>query len=115
MFNKDSLDAIEQGAGLSSPSSPAKLITDLLPYIFGAAGIVLLFNIVSSGLKMMTSQGEPKVMQAAQTKLTTSAIGILILFASFWIIRLVGQFLGIGIFDQIFGTKHGVDLPPPVI
>jgi len=73
----------------------ATIITEILPYIFGVAGIILLFNIISSGLKMMTSAGDPKVFQAAQAKLTTSVIGILILFTSFWIVMLVMKFLGI--------------------
>jgi hypothetical protein len=72
-------------------------ITDGLPYIFGAAGIILLFNIISSGIKMMTSAGAPKVMQASQAKITTSLIGILVLFGSFWIVTLILQFLGINL------------------
>ena len=71
------------------------IITGVLPYIFAIAGVVLLFNIISSGFKMMTSKGDPKVLQVAQAKLTTSVIGIVILFASFWIVQLVMQFLGI--------------------
>ena len=76
-------------------SSPAEIITGLLPYVFGVAGIILLFNIITSGLKMMTSQGEPKTLQAAQAKLSTSAIGILILFVSFWIVQLIKKFIGV--------------------
>lgn len=71
------------------------IITGLLPWVYGIAGIILLFNIISSGLKMMTSQGDPKALAASQAKLTTSAIGILILFASFWIVQLLMKFLGI--------------------
>ncbi len=73
------------------------IITGVLPYIFAIAGVVLLFNIISSGLKMMTSVGDPKVMQAAQAKLTTSVIGILILFTSFWIVKLIMQFIGFNV------------------
>lgn len=95
------LDTIEANGlpnfkfGLSGAQSPTRIIVALLPYIFGIAGIILLFNIISSGLKMMTSQGDPKAVGAAQAKLTTSAIGILILFTSFWIVNLLMQFLGI--------------------
>ena len=71
------------------------IITGILPYIFGIAGIILLLNIITSGFKMMTSTGDPKVMQAAQAKLTTSVIGISILFVSFWIVMLIMKFLGI--------------------
>lgn len=71
------------------------IISGLLPWIYGIAGIILLFNIISSGLKMMTSQGDPKALSAAQAKLTTSILGIFILFASFFIVRLIMSFIGI--------------------
>ncbi len=97
----DFLD-IQTKAGLPATGllKPTYWITQILPYIFGIAGAILLLNIISSGIKMMTSGGEPKAFGAAQAKLTTSAIGILILFTSFWIVQLIMQFLGIN-----FGGK----------
>ena len=97
-MNAQGLKDIQSGAGLKDivNTPPSIFIKDALPWIFGAAGIILLLNIVSAGIKMMTSAGEPKALGAAQAKLTTSLIGILILFASFWIVNLVMQFLGIG-------------------
>lgn len=89
------LDTIQSSSGLSAPSSPASLISNFLPYLFGAAGIVLIINIISSGLKMMTSSGDQKSLQSAQSKLTTSFIGILILLVSFWIVQIILEFLGI--------------------
>jgi len=87
---------INQKAGLTAYYvKPAQIIQIALPYIFGIAGIILLLNIISSGLKMMTSAGDPKVLQAAQAKLTTSVIGVLVLFVSFWVVQLVMKFLGI--------------------
>lgn len=103
MFDKATLDSIEAGAGITTPGAPGETIGMVLPYVFGAAGIILLLNIISAGLKMMTSSGDPKAIGAAQAKLTTSAVGILILFTSFWIVKLVLQFLGIELllFDAI--------------
>jgi hypothetical protein len=98
-------NAIQGGAGMPLQNvllEPAGFITKTLPYVFGIAGIVLLLNIITAGFKMMTSAGDPKAMQGAQSKLTTSAIGILILFASFWIVSLIGQFLGLGPFYGLF-------------
>lgn len=90
--------------GISLGSSMGEIISGILPYIFGIAGIVLLLNIISAGLKMMTSQGEPKALQSAQAKITTSLIGILILFASFWIVSLIFKFLG---FNTILFKTNG--------
>lgn len=74
-----------------------QIVSSFLPYFFGAVGIILLLIIISSGYQMMTSAGDPKKMQAAQGKLTTALIGILILFSSFFIIQLILKFLGINL------------------
>lgn len=77
-----------------------EIVTQLLPYIFGAAGIILLFMIISSGFQMMTSKGDPKAFQVAQGKLTTAVVGILILFISFFLVPLLMRFLGVQV--QLF-------------
>lgn len=90
---------IEKAAGIPTVSvgGVGPIVTKILPYVFGAAGIILVLNVISSGLKIMTSVGDPKNLQGAQSKLTTSLIGILILFTSFWIVQLILKFLGINI------------------
>ncbi len=99
---------INSSAGVSTTLysvKPFQIVQLLLPYIFSIAGIVLLFNLISSGFKLMTSQGEPKAVQSAQAKITTSLIGILILFTSFWIVNLIMKFFGIS-----FGGFGGTNL-----
>lgn len=87
---------------ITTTTKPGEIITNLLPYLFGAAGIILLFMIISSGYQMMTSAGDPKKMQAAQGKLTTSIIGVLILFVSFFIVQLLFKFLNLPTTVKIF-------------
>lgn len=100
MFDTGNFTSIQNNAGLPAWNAllePAGFIELILPYLFGIAGIVLLINIVMSGLNMMTSRGDPKALQMAQAKLTTSLIGIFVLFSSFWIVQIVMKFLGINI------------------
>jgi hypothetical protein len=103
-MDRSILNSINDQAGLAgTPGSPAIALNQSLPYIFGVAGIFLLVNIITAGFKIMNSQGDPKAMQEAQLKLKNSALGVLILFTSFWIVKLVLQFFGIDvlIFDVI--------------
>lgn len=95
MYIAGFLDTIQSNSGLSAPSDPSSIISSAIPYLFGAAGIVLIFNIISAGINIMTSKGDPKLLQMAQSKLATSGIGILILFVSFWVVQIIMQFLGI--------------------
>lgn len=94
------LDSIKNspGSGVSSaPSAISEIFGKGLPYFFGIAGIVLVFMLISAGYKMMTSAGDPKAMQAAQAKITTSVLGIVIMFISFWIVKIILQFFGINL------------------
>lgn len=76
--------------------TPAGVIVGILPYLFGIAGIILILNIIVTGYQMMTSAGEPKVLEMAKGKITTSIIGIVIILISFWLVDIVLNFFGIG-------------------
>ena len=99
------LGEIQRGAGLpwiGRFQAPGEYIVKLLPYIFSLAGIILLFQALAAGYQMIFSRGEPKAMQIASSKLTTSIVGILIIFVSFWVVKIIGDFFDFPIFSQIF-------------
>ena len=79
-----------------------EIISKILPYIFGIAAILLLIYLVTAGLSMMLSRGDPKAMQAAQAKITNALIGFVIVFFAFTLVALVGKVLGINAFGYIF-------------
>lgn len=92
------LDTIQSKSGINIPFSTdntALLLARSLPYVFGAAGIVLILNIIVSGYQLMVSAGDPKAAQAAQQKITTSVIGTMIIAGSFFIVQLILSFLGV--------------------
>ncbi|KKP45947.1 MAG: hypothetical protein UR39_C0017G0004 [Candidatus Woesebacteria bacterium GW2011_GWA1_33_30] len=101
-MNTTSLDAIQINSGLPSWImfvQPLFFVLAAMPYLFAIAGIILVLIIISSGYQMMASKGDPKVFQIAQGKLTTSVLGIVIIFVSYWVVLLVLKFLGIN-FDN---------------
>lgn len=105
MLNTGTFTAIQNSAGLPAWNAlitPAGIINLVIPYLYGAAGIILLVMLTTSGYSYMFSRGDPKGIQVAQSRITTSLIGLFLLFASFWIVKLVGQFFGITIFGQLF-------------
>lgn len=81
-----------------------RIITNILPYIFGAAGLALLVYMILGGLQLMTSRGDPKAAQAAQAKIINAVIGFVIIIFAFFIVQIFGQIFGIEntIFGQIF-------------
>jgi hypothetical protein len=102
-MDERSLKSIEGEIGLKfAGGNIGNIISDILPYVFSAAGLILLLYLIYGGISLMTSQGDPKAMQAAQAKITNAVIGFIIVFISYWLVQLVGQMLGIKAFGIIF-------------
>lgn len=78
------------------------IITSIIPYLFFIAGALLLINLIIGGLQMMLSRGDPKAMQSAQSKITASIIGFVIVLASYWLVQLVGNIFKIEAIKSIF-------------
>lgn len=89
--------AITDEAGITQTlfKDPTQWISDNLKYVFGAAGIILLLMLITAGYQIIFSKGDPKAMQVAQSRITTSLVGIVILFAAYWISQIVLNFLGV--------------------
>lgn len=80
---------------LSDSLSFGQILQQLLPYIYTAAGLILLVLIVVSGYNLMTSGSDPKKAAAAKAKLTTAFIGFAVVFFSYWMIQVVARIFNI--------------------
>jgi hypothetical protein len=108
MIQKDmlaqNLKFIQSRAGLGGlPSDVGGLISNALPYVFGAAGIALLLYLIMGGFQFMTSHGDPKAMQGAQAKITNALIGFVIVITAYLLVGVLGKIFGIDSFGAIFG------------
>lgn len=95
-------NAIQQAANINTPTDLGALISKVIPYIFGAAGFLLLIYMVLGGLQMMTSQGDPKAISGAQAKITNALIGFVIILLSAGIVIILGKILNVSVFSNIF-------------
>ena len=71
------------------------IISALLPYVYVAAGLVLLLVLISGGIGLMTSAGNPDKSKAAWGKITGGLIGFLIIFVSYFIAKIVEVLFGV--------------------
>ena len=78
------------------------IISDSLKYIFAVAGILLLIYLILGGFQYLTSAGDPKKAQEAQSKITQALIGFVIIFASYWIVQVIANILGLDKIKQMF-------------
>jgi len=83
------------------PEDPTKftnvgsVIGKLLPYVYVVAGLILLLMLISGGIGLMTSAGNPDKSKAAWGKITGGLIGFLIIFVSYFIAKIVEVLLGV--------------------
>lgn len=94
-IGKDNPVAI-QGPLDSSIDSLGAIITKALAFIMPAAGIILLFVLISGGYDYMMSQGNADKMKSAQAKITSGIIGFILLIISFLATRLIAYIFGLG-------------------
>jgi len=103
---------IEQGLGGEYRFRGATIASifnlGIINIIFFVAGATFLFYLITSGLSMMTSRGDPKALEAAKGRATSALVGFVIVFTAFWIAQIIGSLLGVGGFGGILGGMGSV-------
>jgi hypothetical protein len=87
---------------LNSLTGVSGLVTIFLDGAFALSGLILLFFFIMGGIGMIGSAGQSDPQKAEQAKktITSAIIGFVIVFTSYWIVKLIGSLLGIS--DLIF-------------
>ena len=88
--------------GLQSPEEVA-YISQLIPNIIGLAfviGAIVFFLIMLVGaIQWITSGGDKASLEGARGKITSAFFGIVILFATYAIVKVLESFFGISILE----------------
>jgi len=83
--------------GGTASSQVGTIISTILPYLFVIAGLLLLFYLIYGGFHMMIAANDEKGLAEAKGKITNALVGFVLLFLSYWLVKLVGFILGIQI------------------
>lgn len=85
-------------------NSISDLVNVLLPNIYMLAGVGLFILLLFGGFGVIMGAGNDDPKQAAQGRqaLTMAIIGFLVIFASFWIVKIIESLTGISIFNSSF-------------
>jgi len=73
------------------------LISGILPYIYGFAGLALFVMLIWGGITLMTAAGDPGKSKDGYGKITAGLIGFLIIFVSYFVAQIIEVVLGIKI------------------
>lgn len=85
-----SLDPLQNLTGISY------LVSLFLRIAFTLSGVILLFFFIMAGIGMIVGAGgsDPQKMEQAKKTATSAIIGFVVVFASYWIVKLIGQLIG---------------------
>lgn len=90
-----------QGSSANSEySSTSDLINNILPNIYVAGGIIIFFMIVFGGFTIIANAGNKDKIADGSKTITSAIIGLLVLFASYWIIQLIQVVTGVSILNS---------------
>ena len=78
-------------------SSIAAVVNLVIKYLFLAGGVVFFALILISGYKLVFLGDKQKALSDVKKNLTTGVLGLLIMFAVFWIIRIIETITGLSI------------------
>lgn len=73
------------------------VVSLFLRIAFVLAGLILLFFFILGGIGLIGSAGQSDPQKAEQAKktITSAVIGFVVVFVSYWIVKLIGQLIGI--------------------
>ncbi len=85
-----------EGTGFKyADSNVGAIFGDVLSYVYIFAGLILLLMLISGGVGLMTSGGNPDKMKAGYGRITSALIGFLIVFISYIVVKIVESILGV--------------------
>ena len=94
-----------------APSQLENVISTAIGVMTVIAFIWFIVQFFVAAFQIISSGGDKAALEGAKQKLTTSAIGLVVVIAAIFLIQIVGTVLGIniltGISDFLYGTTGG--------
>lgn len=78
-------------------STPGGIITEILDFAFPIAGLILFVMITWGGFEMLSEAATKKSIDAGRNRVQAAIIGFIILFVSYWIVRVLEYLFNVNI------------------
>ncbi len=72
------------------PTDSLELVKWVFPYLLGLGGLSAFGLIIFSGVRILTSAGNPETIQSAKETITSAITGLLFIILSLFLLRLIG-------------------------
>lgn len=83
------------------------IISTLLNLVLVIAAILVFAYLIWGGIEWITSGGDKSKTESARNKITAAIVGLVVLVASYAILQLVLQILGLGGFEDVIKFTTG--------
>lgn len=91
-FSQPSVNPVAQFGNLST------ILNQVLPMVMVVASLVCLAILLTGSFTYVTSSGEPEKIKKARNTITYSIIGLILIFLSYLMVRVVSYITGITLF-----------------
>jgi hypothetical protein len=92
--------------GTDAPQSFTKLASTIFGFLTIIAGLSFILYFITGALNWITSNGDEGKVDKAKSQMTAAAIGLIIVIASYSIIGIIGNVLGLNILDPAATIKR---------
>jgi heme/copper-type cytochrome/quinol oxidase subunit 4 len=82
---------------ISGDATIGDIVTALIPYVLGFAGLILFVLIMWGGFLILTAAGNEEKVGKGRMWITSAIIGFVIIFAAYWIMQVVQAMFGVGL------------------
>jgi uncharacterized membrane protein len=83
--------------GVASFKSLETVFSNILGVVTTLAGLAVFILLIFGGFSFLTSEGDPEKIKKAMAMITSALVGLVLLIASWFILRLIEQFTGVKI------------------
>lgn len=103
-FNIGQEFKINSTQGVEKIGTIGSIISTLLQNIYILAGIILFILLIVGGLSFIMGAGEenPEKAKKGKQAITAALTGFIIIFCSYWVIRIIEIITGMNIFNPSF-------------
>lgn len=87
-------NCIDQTSGVPTLMCLPAVFQNIVTAALVFAGVVAVIIVIISGIKFITSSGDPKQVEGAKHTMTYAIIGLVIILLSFFIIKIIAALTG---------------------
>ncbi|OGH47796.1 MAG: hypothetical protein A3A51_03755 [Candidatus Levybacteria bacterium RIFCSPLOWO2_01_FULL_39_10] len=98
-------EGVTKGGNIATLDCIPVIVANVVYWALVFSGSVALFFVIFSGIKFLTSAGDPKKVEGARNTLIWALIGLTIIILSFAILNIISELTGVGCI-KLFGFEQ---------